>query len=111
MAEDIDKFKPRPSTVEQGDDRYIGILLSEEDFREMLQRKLNTNATIAECSVDKRVCVQVQETYKTSITRLEEQLKKNNSWWDRNRGTIGILTGLLVGVYTSIGIAQAVYQK
>jgi hypothetical protein len=88
----------------------VGILLSEEDFRKLLQNKIDTNALLGDCSVDKKVCTQMQETYKLSITKLEEQLKKNNSWFDRNRGTLGLLTGVVIGAGMSIAIVQAVYQ-
>ena len=110
-AAEVTKFEPRPAVVEQEGDTYVGILLSEEDFRKILENKIDTNAMLAECSVDKKVCTQVQETYKLSITKLEEQLKKNNSWFDRNRGTLGLLTGLVIGTGVSIGIVHAVYQK
>jgi hypothetical protein len=110
-AGEVTKFEPRPATVEQEGNSYVGILLSEEDFRKILQKKIDTNAALAACSVDKEVCTQVQETYKISITNLEDQLKKNNSWFDRNRGTLGLLTGLVIGTGVSVGIVHAVYQK
>ena len=110
-AAEVTKFEPRPAVVEQEGGTYVGILLSEEDFRKILEKKIDTNAKLAECSVDKKVCTQIQETYKLSITKLEDQLKKNNSWFDRNRGTIGVVTGLLVGTGLSVGIVHAVYQK
>ena len=110
-AAEVIKFEPRPAVLEQEGSTYVGILLSEEDFRKMLQKKIDTNAKLAECSVDKKVCTQVQETYKLSVIKLEEQLKKNNSWFDRNRGTIGVVTGLLIGTGLSVGIVHAVYQK
>ena len=110
-AAEVTEFEPRPAVVEQEGSTYVGILLSEEDFRKMLQKKIDTNATLAACSVDKRVCVQVQETYKLSITNLEEQLKKNNSWFDRNRGVLGVVTGLVIGTGLSVGIVHAVYQR
>jgi hypothetical protein len=110
-AAEVTKFEPRPAAVEQEGNTYVGILLSEEDFRKILEKKIDTNAKLADCSVDKKVCTQVQETYKLSIIKLEEQLKKNNSWFDRNRGTIGVVTGLLLGTGLSVGIAHAVYQK
>ena len=110
-AAEVTKFEPRPAAVEQEGNTYVGILLSEEDFRKILEKKIDTNAKLADCSVDKKVCTQVQETYKLSIIKLEEQLKKNNSWFDRNRGTIGVVTGLLVGTGLSVGIVHAVYQK
>ena len=110
-AAEVTKFEPRPAAVEQEGSTYVGILLSEEDFRKILEKKIDTNAKLAECSVDKKVCTQVQETYIRSITKLEDQLKKNNSWFDRNRGTIGVVTGLLLGTGLSVGIVHAVYQR
>ena len=110
-AAEVVKFDPRPAVVEQEGSTYVGILLSEEDFRKMLQKKIDTNAKIAECSVDQKVCTQMQVTYIRSITKLEQQLAKNNSWFDRNRGTVGIVTGLLLGTGLSVGIVHAVYQK
>jgi hypothetical protein len=110
-AAEVTSFDPRPAAVEQEGQTYVGILLSEEDFRKLLQNKIETNAVLSECSVDKKVCTQMQETYKLSIIKLEDQLKKNNSWFDRNRGTLGILTGLVIGTGVSIGIVHAVYQR
>ena len=110
-AAEVTKFEPRPAVVEQEGSTYVGILLSEEDFRKILEKKIDTNAKLAECSVDQKVCTQMQVTYIRSITKLEEQLNKNNSWFDRNRGTVGIVTGLLLGTGLSVGIVHAVYQK
>jgi hypothetical protein len=110
-AAEVTKFEPRPAAVEQEGDTYVGILLSEEDFREILEKKIDTNAKLSECSVDKQVCAKAEKIYQSSITKLEYQLKKNNSWFDRNRGTLGLLTGLVIGTGVSIGIVHAVYQK
>ena len=110
-AAEVTKFEPRPAVVEQEGDTYVGILLSEEDFRKILEKKIDTNAKLSECSVDKQVCDKAEKIYQSSITKLEDQLKKNNSWFDRNRGTLGLLTGLVIGTGVSIGIVHAVYQK
>ena len=110
-AAEVTKFEPRPAVVEQEGDTYVGILLSEEDFRKILEKKIDTNAKLSECSVDKQVCDKAQKIYQSSITKLEDQLKKNNSWFDRNRGTLGLLTGLVIGTGVSIGIVHAVYQR
>ena len=110
-AAEVTKFEPRPAVVEQEGDTYVGILLSEEDFRKILEKKIDTNAKLSECSVDKQVCDKAEKIYQSSITKLEDQLKKNNSWFDRNRGTLGLLTGLVVGVGVSVGIVHAVYQR
>ena len=108
---EVIKFEPRPAVVEQEGSTYVGILLSEEDFRKILEKKIDTNAKLSECSVDKQVCDKAEKIYQSSITKLEDQLKKNNSWFDRNRGTLGLLTGLVIGTGVSIGIVHAVYQK
>ena len=110
-AAEVTKFEPRPAVVEQEGNSYVGILLSEEDFRKILEKKIDTNAKLSECSVDKQVCNKAEKIYQSSITKLEDQLKKNNSWFDRNRGTLGLLTGLVIGTGVSIGIVHAVYQR
>ena len=110
-AAEVTKFEPRPAAVEQEGDTYVGILLSEEDFRKILEKKIDTNAKLSECSIDKQVCTKAEKIYQSSIVNLEDQLKKNNSWFDRNRGMLGVLAGLLVGTGLSVGIVHAVYQK
>ena len=110
-AAEVTKFEPRPAAVEQEGRTYVGILLSEEYFRKILEKKIDTNAKLSECSVDKQVCTKAEKIYQSSITKLEEQLRKNNSWFDRNRGTLGLLTGLVIGTGVSIGIVHAVYQR
>jgi len=109
-AAEVTKFDPRPASVEQEGSTYVGILLSEEGFRKILEDKIDTNAKLGECSVDKKVCTQMQETYKLSIMKLEESIRKDNTWFTRNRGTFGLLTGLVVGAGMSIAIVRAVYQ-
>tara|TARA_R110000822_G_scaffold8478_2_gene33292 strand:+ start:324 stop:707 length:384 start_codon:yes stop_codon:yes gene_type:complete len=109
-AGEVTEFKPRPAAVEEGTDTYVGILLSEEDFRKLLQDKVNTNAKIAECDVDIKVCARLQETYLLSIKNLEETIKRDNTWFRRNKGTLGLLSGLVIGVGTSIAIVKAVHQ-
>ncbi len=107
-ADEVTEFKPRPAAVEEGSDTYVGILLSEEDFRKLLQDKIDTNAKVAQCDVDKRVCSQLQEQYKLSIKNLQETIQKDNTWFRRNKGSLGLLTGIVIGVGTSIAIARAV---
>lgn len=109
-AGEVTEFKPRPAAVEEGTDTYVGILLSEEDFRKLLQDKVDTSAKIAECDVDTKVCTRLQETYLSSIKNLEETIQRDNTWFRRNKGTLGLLSGLVIGVGTSIAIVKAVYQ-
>ena len=110
-AAEVTVFDPRPASVEQEANTYIGILLSEEDFRKILENKIDTNALLGECSVDKQVCAKQKEIYEKEAKKLEEVILKNNSWFARNRGTVGLLTGLVVGAGMSIAIVHAVYQQ
>ena len=111
VAAEVTKFDPLPASVEQEGNTYIGILLSEEDFRKILENKIDTNALLGECSIDKQVCAKQKEIYEKEAKKLEEVILKNNSWFSRNRGTLGLLTGLVVGAGMSIAIVHAVYQK
>ena len=110
-AEEVTKFDPRPVVVEQEGKSYAGILLSEEDFRKILEDKINNNAKVAECSVDRRVCEKTESIYKSTVEKLEKAALRSNSWFDRNRGTLGLFTGLVVGAGMSIAIVHGVYQK
>jgi len=109
-AGEVTEFKPRPAAVEEGADTYIGILLSEEDFRKLLQDKIDTSAKIAECNVDVKVCAKTEGSYKYYISQLEAKIRQDNTWFARNKGTLGILSGLVIGVGTSVAIVKAVYQ-
>ena len=109
-AGDVTEFKPRPAAVEEGTDTYVGILLSEKDFRKILQDKIDNTAALAACDIDKKVCTQIKDTYKLSVKNLEEVIVKDNTWFRRNKGALGLLSGLLVGVVTSVAIVKAVYQ-
>ena len=107
-AADVTKFKPRPAAVVVDSDTYLGILLSEEDFRKLLQDKIDSNAKIALCNVDRKVCARLQEVYTSSIEGLEEVIQRDNTWFSRNKGALGLLSGLVLGVGTSIAIVRAV---
>ena len=110
-AGEVTEFKPRPAVVEQEGLSYVGILLSEESFRKILQDKIDTTAKIAGCSIDSQVCTQVHDIYKTSMKKLQEEIRKDNTWFKRNKGALGLLTGLVVGVGTSIAIVRAVNSQ
>ena len=107
-AAEVTEFKPRPAAVEEGTDTYVGILLSEEDFRKLLQDKIDTNAKVAECNVDRQVCTKMEQSYKYYISQLEGKIKQDNGWFIRNKGSLGLLSGIIIGVGTSIAIVKAV---
>ena len=77
FAAEVTKFDPRPAAVEQESSTYIGILLSEEDFRKILENKIDTNAKLGECSINERVCVKQKEIFEKEAKKLEEVILKN----------------------------------
>jgi hypothetical protein len=107
-AGEVTEFKPRPAAVEEGADTYIGILLSEAEFRKLLQNKIETNAKSAQCEIDRKVCAKQEGSYKYYISQLEGKIKQDNSWFARNKGSLGLLSGIVIGVGTSIAIVKAV---
>ena len=107
----VSSFKDVPVVTEIDGKEHVGILVSEDSYRKLLQLKIDSDAKIAECNVDKKVCTQVQETYKLSIKELKKVIEKRDSWFSRNRGSLGMFTGLVLGAGLSVGIVHAVYQK
>ena len=57
------------------------------------------------------MCTQVRDTYKGSVAELKKVIEKRDSWFSRNRGVLGLVTGLMIGTGLSVGIVHAVYQK
>ena len=108
FAAEVVKFRPRPAEIEVGDDTLIGILISEEEFTKIVEEKLRTNTAESLCTVDRKVCAATQKLRLIELDKLREELTKSNSWFRRNKGSLGIVTGLIIGVATSIGIARAI---
>ena len=109
-AGEVTSFEDRPATVEEGENTYIGILLSEESYRKTLKQIIDHTAEKANCTVDKRVCKELQDTYKISIKNLEDVARRRDSWFERNKGSLGFVTGILAGAATVIAVVKAVYQ-
>ena len=111
LAAPVSEFRDVPVITEVEGQEHVGILVSENNYRKFLQLKIETDAKIAECNVDKRVCTQVRDGYLVAIKDLKKVLDKRDTWFMRNRGALGMVTGLLIGTGLSVGIVHAVYQK
>lgn len=109
-AGEVTSFEDRPATVEEGENTYIGVLISEESYRKTLKQIIDHTAEKANCTVDKRVCKELQDTYKISIKNLEDVARRRDSWFERNKGSLGFVTGILAGAATVIAVVKAVYQ-
>lgn len=108
FAAEVVKFRPRPAIVEVTGDTFIGILISEEEFTKIIEEKLRTSTAESLCAVDRKVCTETRKIHLLELDKLRKEVIKSNSWFRRNKGSLGLITGLVIGVATSIGIAQAI---
>ncbi len=108
FAGEVVKFRPRPAVVEVGGDTFIGILISEEEFTKIVEEKLEATTAENLCTVDRKVCSETERLRLLELKKLREEIIKSNSWFKRNKGSLGLITGLAIGVATSIGIARAI---
>lgn len=108
LADEVVQFRPRPAAVESDGDTFVGILISEEEFTKIIGDKLRSQAERDICSVDRSVCAETQKIYLLELEKLRHEIIKSNSWFRRNKGSLGLITGLVIGVATSIGIARAI---
>ncbi len=109
-ADEVTSFEDRPAVVEDGGKTYVGILVSEESYRESLKKVIDHAAEKANCAVDKKVCTQLQEQYKLSIKNLEEAARRRDTWFERNKGSLGFVTGMVTGTLAVIAVVKAVHQ-
>jgi len=106
-----EEFSPIPSVVEKDGKTYSGILISENDFRQIIKDKLDTKHLAAQCEIDERVCAAQKKIYEKSIDNLANELDKRNNWFSRNKGSLGMVTGFVVGAATTVAITYAIYQR
>ena len=109
-AGEVTSFEDRPAAVEEGEDTYIGILVSEESYRKSLKKTIDHAAEKANCAVDRRVCKELQDKDKLSIKNLEEVARKRDTWFERNKGSLGFITGMITGAAAVVAVVKAVYQ-
>tara|TARA_B100001564_G_C20460809_1_gene587906 strand:+ start:436 stop:819 length:384 start_codon:yes stop_codon:yes gene_type:complete len=109
-AGEVTSFEDRPAAVEEGEDTYVGILVSEESYRKSLKKIIDHAAEKANCAVDRRVCKELQDRYKLSIKNLEEVARKRDTWFERNKGSLGFITGMITGAAAVVAVVKAVYQ-
>ena len=45
-----------------------------------------------------------------SIKNLEEVARRRDTWFERNKGSLGFVTGMVTGTLAVIAVVKAVYQ-
>ena len=109
-AGEVTSFEDRPAAVEENGNTYIGIIVSEESYRKSLRKIIDHTAEKADCTVDRRVCKELQGKYQVSIKGLEDLARRRDTWFERNEGSLGFVTGIITGAAAVIAVVQAVYQ-
>ena len=107
------EFQPFPVLTVKDNEEYVGILLSESEFSKIVELKIDykflkkTNGILQEELAVKNK--NLEDTIKlfNNITNKIKTEVKNESWIDKNKGMIGLVTGFVVGAGLTILTVQA----
>lgn len=110
QAGELTHFDDRPASSVEGGTEYIGILVSEQSYRKFLKDKVDARAKGQICEVDRQVCASILESKGVALEELRKIINKRNSWFERNRGSIAFVSGIVLGGVAVIATTKAVYQ-
>lgn len=110
QAGEVTYFDDRPASVLVGNSKYIGILVSEQSYRKLLKAKIDDRAKFQECEVDQQVCMSILASTREANKELKSIISKRSGWFERNRGSIAFVTGIVLGGAAVIATTKAVYQ-
>jgi len=110
QAGELTSFDDRPASLVVGNTKYIGILVSEQSYRKFLKDKIDARAKNQVCEVDRQVCASILESKNTALKELGAIINKRSGWFERNRGSIAFVSGIVLGGMAVIATTKAVYQ-
>jgi len=95
-------------------EEYIGILLSESEFTKIIELKINykflkqsSEILEEELKVKNKNLEDTISLFNNMTSKIKTEVK-NESWLDKNKGMLGIVTGVVIGAGLTILTAQAV---
>jgi hypothetical protein len=108
------KFEPFPTLVKKDGQQYSGILLSEGEFRSIIEMKIKLDYFMhlsgALSNQLQASNMQFDNTL-AAFDKLTDKIKgeiDNESWWEQNKGVMGVVIGLITGIGLSVGVFYAV---
>lgn len=110
----VTEFEPFPMlTLHQGEE-YVGVLLSESDFTEIIELKLNhtflkkVNEILErELEIKNKNLEDTMALFNDVTSKIKTEVRKQ-SWFEKNKGMIGVVTGLVIGAGLTVLAARAV---
>ena len=114
FADEIVQFEDMPVEYTMGDNTYVGILVSEDEYKRMVDatRELQIDLALSQATLQA-----FQERYETQmflkdqhIGILEKEVQRTDTWFYRHKGGIGLAIGFIAGAAVVTGITYAVNQ-
>ena len=110
----VTEFEPFPMlTLHQGEE-YVGVLLSESDFTEIIELKLNhtflkkVNEILErELEIKNKNLEDTMALFNDVTSKIKTEVRKQ-SWFEKNKGMIGVVTGFVIGAGLTVLAARAV---
>jgi len=110
----VSEFEPFPTLIQHDGEEYIGILLSEPEFTKIIELKINykflkqtSEILEEELKVKNKNLEDTISLFNNMTSKIKTEIK-NESWLDKNKGMLGIVTGVVIGAGLTILTAQAV---
>ena len=107
------EFQPFPVLTVKDNEEYVGILLSESEFSKIVELKIDykflkkTNGILQEeLAVKNKNLEDTIKLFNNMTNKIKTEVK-NESWVDKNKGMIGLITGFVVGAGLTILTVQA----
>tara|TARA_R100000008_G_scaffold74847_1_gene53799 strand:+ start:164 stop:571 length:408 start_codon:yes stop_codon:yes gene_type:complete len=107
------EFQPFPVLTVKDSEEYVGILLSESEFSKIVELKIDykflkkTNGILQEeLAVKNKNLEDTIKLFNNMTNKIKTEVK-NESWVDKNKGMIGLITGFVVGAGLTILTVQA----
>lgn len=110
----VEKFDPFPTSVTLDAKDYVGILVSEQDFIEITKMKIKLKYS-------EKLLENLNKELEQKNSQLEKSLSivngmmdeinyeiKNESWFEKNKVVISLVTGFVLGSCITIGATYAV---
>lgn len=107
------EFQPFPVLTLKDNQEYVGILLSESEFSKIIELKIDykflkktNNILQEELTVKNKNLEDTIKLFNNMTNKIKTEVK-NESWVDKNKGMIGLVTGFVVGAGLTILTVQA----
>jgi len=108
------QFEDMPAEYTKDGQIYVGILVSEAEYQRMLlavkDRDIQIDFWTSKYTSLDELHNKNLEIHGEHIRQLESIISKNNTWFERNKGGLGVALGILIGSAATIGVTYAVNQ-